>query len=119
MKKDFIYFLGSQICCDLIIYLPHNILATTMLLYTERQIKYKLYINFFLLFFFGSFFFFLSLSETQHFFINNAKTMMNLILIVQTQSLFSIGNFTTLMRCSVNKNRRQSVKHIVRHYCDS
>ena len=39
--------------------------------------------------------------------------MMNLILIVQTQSLFGIGNFTTLMRCSVNKNRRQSVKDIV------
>ena len=58
MKKDFIYFLGSQICCVLIIYLPHNILATTMLLYTERQKKYKLYINILSSFLFWFFFLF-------------------------------------------------------------
>ena len=90
MKKDFIYFLGSQICCVLIIYLPHNILATTLLLYTERQIKYKLYkiLSYFLLFLVLFLSLFLSACNSQHFFHQQCKTMMNLILIVQTQILF-------------------------------
>ena len=65
MKKDFIYFF-RQVDLLRFNYLSplYFISPTTLLLYTEWQIKYKLYINFFLLFFFGSFFFFLSLSKT-------------------------------------------------------
>ena len=65
MKKDFIYFF-RQVDLLRFNYLSplYFISPTTLLLYTERQKKYKLYINFFLLFFFGSFFFFLSLSKT-------------------------------------------------------
>lgn len=64
MKKDFIYFFRQVDLLRFYYLSPSNILATTMLLYTVRQIKYKYIYTFFLLFFFGSFFFFLSLSET-------------------------------------------------------
>ena len=113
MKKDFIYFF-RQVDLLRFNYLSplYFISPTTLLLYTEWQIKYKLYkiLSYFLLFLVLFLSLFLSACNSQHFFHQQCKTMMNLILIVQTQSFFGIGNFTTLMRCSVNKNRRQSVK---------
>ena len=65
MKKDFIYFF-RQVDLLRFNYLSplYFILATTMLLYTERQKNINYIYIFFLLFFFGSFFFFLSLSKT-------------------------------------------------------
>lgn len=62
MKKDFIYFF-RQVDLLRFNYLSplYFISATTMLLYTKRQIKYKLYINTFLFSsLFGSFSFFVS-----------------------------------------------------------
>ena len=57
MKKDFIYFF-RQVDMLRFYYLSplYFILATTMLLYTERQNKINIY-TYFLIFFFGSFFF--------------------------------------------------------------
>lgn len=57
MKKDFIYFF-RQVDLLRFNYLSplYFILATTMLLYTERQIKYKLYINILSYFLFWFFF---------------------------------------------------------------
>ena len=106
MKKDSIYFFRQVDLLRFNYLSPSNILATTMLLYTKRQIKYKLYkiLSYFLFFLVLFLSLFLSACNSQHFFHQQCKTMMNLILIVQTQSLFGIGNFTTLMRCSVNKN---------------
>ena len=61
MKKDFIYFFRQVDLLRFNYLSPSNILATTMLLYTKRQIKYKLYINTFLFSsLFGSFSFFVS-----------------------------------------------------------
>lgn len=59
MKKDFIYFF-RQVDLLRFYYLSplYFILATTMLLYTERQIKYKLYINILSSFLFWFFFLF-------------------------------------------------------------
>ena len=59
MKKDFIYFF-RQVDLLRFNYLSplYFILATTMLLYTERQIKYKLYINILSSFLFWFFFLF-------------------------------------------------------------
>lgn len=61
MINKIIYFLHRYICCHFIIYLPHNILATTLLLYTERQNK-NIYIytllSYFLFWFFFLFSFF-------------------------------------------------------------
>ena len=75
MKKDFIYFFRQVDLLRFNYLSPSNILATTMLLYTKRQIKYKLYINIlssFLFWFFFLFSFF-ERNNSQHFFINNAK----------------------------------------------
>ena len=90
MKKDFIYFF-RQVDLLRFNYLSplYFISPTTMLLYTERQIKYKLYINIlssFLFWFFFLFSFFLR--AIHNIFSSTMQTMMNLILIVQTQSLF-------------------------------
>ena len=62
MINKIIYFLHRYICCHLIIYLPHNILATTMLLYTKRQNKINIYKYSFLFSFLVLFSLFLSLS---------------------------------------------------------
>ena len=82
MKKDFIYFF-RQVDLLRFNYLSplYFISPTTLLLYIERQIKYKLYIHTFLFSFLVLFSLFLSACNSQHFFINNAKTMMNLILL--------------------------------------
>ena len=60
MKKDFIYFFRQVDLLRFNYLSPSNILATTMLLYTKRQNKYKLYINTFLFSFLVLFSLFLS-----------------------------------------------------------
>ena len=58
MKKDFIYFFRQVDLLRFNYLSPSNILATTLLLYTERQIKYKLYIHILSSFLFWFFFLF-------------------------------------------------------------
>ena len=76
MKKDFIYFF-RQVDLLRFNYLSplYFISPTTLLLYTERQKKYKLYINILSSFLFWFFFLFSFFERAIHniFFINNAK----------------------------------------------
>ena len=89
MKKDFIYFFRQVDLLRFNYLSPSNILATTMLLYTKRQNKINIYKYSFLFSFLVLFSLFLSLSvQLTTFFHQQCKTIMNLILIVQTQSLF-------------------------------
>ena len=84
MKKDFIYFF-RQVDLLRFNYLSplYFISPTTLLLYTVRQIKYKLYkiLSYFLLFLVLFLSLFLSACNSQHFFHQQCKTMMNLILM--------------------------------------